>query len=266
MLQVAYLTTRQAVFYKLLRIYQRSVMKKILVLMSIVAGFAQSASAANFTQLGLIGQPNFRLLSEDFGSALSYKPLTPAEPLGITGFDIGLEVTSTDISKSGAALKAATGGALDVTTLIIPKLHVAKGLPLGIDVAAFLSAVPSTNIKLMGAELRYAIISGGVAMPAVAVRAAMTSMSGVDELDFNTKSLDISISKGILMFTPYAGVGQVWVNSTPKGTASALAAESFTQNKVFLGANLNLGLTNFALEGDTTGGASSYSLKFGFRW
>ena len=241
-------------------------MKKIFALLCLVAGFSQSAVAANFTAMNLLTQSDFRLLSEDFGSALSYKPVTPAEPLGITGFDIGLEVTSTDISKSGAALNTATGGAISVTRMIVPKLHIAKGLPLGIDVAAFISAVPSTNIKLMGGELRYAIMSGGVALPAVAVRAAMTSMTGVDELDFSTRSLDISISKGFLMFTPYVGAGQVWVNSTPRGTASNLSAESFTQSKVFAGANLNLGLMNFALEGDTTGGASSYSLKVGFRW
>ena len=241
-------------------------MKKIFALLCLVTGFSQSASAADFTALQFLSQSNFRLLSEDFGSALSYKPVTPAEPLGITGFDIGLEVTSTDISKSGAALKLATSNAVDITRMIVPKLHIAKGLPFGIDVAAFISAVPSTNIKLMGGELRYAIMSGGVALPAVAVRAAMTSMTGVDELDFSTRSLDISISKGFLMFTPYVGAGQVWVNSTPRGTASNLAAESFTQSKVFAGANLNLGLMNFALEGDTTGGASSYSLKVGFRW
>lgn len=242
-------------------------MKKLFVLLGLVAGFSQTATAADFTQLGAIGgQANFRLLSEDFGSALSYKPVTPAEPLGITGFDIGIEATTTDISKSGAVLKTATNGALDVTRLVIPKLHVAKGLPFGIDVAASIASVPSTDIKLIGGELRYAIIKGGIAMPVLAVRAAMTSMTGVPELDFNTRSLDISISKGFLMFTPYAGVGQVWVTSTPKGTASNLAQESFTQSKVFAGANINLGLMNFALEGDTTGGASSYSLKFGFRW
>jgi hypothetical protein len=243
-------------------------MKKLFVLLGLVAGFSQTASAADFTALGTIGQANFRLLSEDFGSALSYKPVTPAEPLGITGFDIGVEATTTDISKSGTVLKTATGGALDVTRIIIPKLHVAKGLPFGIDVAAVISSVPSTNIKLVGGELRYAIIKGGLALPAVAIRAAMTSMTGVDELSFKTRSLDLSISKGFLMFTPYAGVGQVWVTSTPQGSASAagLVEESFTQSKAFVGVNMNLGLTNFALEGDTTGGASSASLKIGFRW
>ena len=242
-------------------------MKKFLPLLLIFTTFSPAASAADFTALGAIGQANFRLLSEDFGSALSYKPVTPAAPLGITGFDIGVEVTSTDISKSGNALKLATNNAVDVTRLYVPKLHVAKGLPFGIDVAASIASVPSTNIKLIGGELRVALLSGGIAYPAIALRGAMTTMSGVDELDFNTKSLDLSISKGFLMFTPYAGVGQVWVNSTPKGTAATtLAAESFTQSKVFVGANLNFGLANFALEGDTTGGTSSYSFKFGFRW
>lgn len=242
-------------------------MKRLFALLCFVAGFSSAASAADISSLQALAQAEFKLLSEDLGSALSYKPVTPAEPLGITGFDLGLEVTSTDISKSSAALAKASGGSDTISTLIIPKLHVAKGLPFGIDVAAFYSAVPTTNIKLVGGELRYALMSGGVALPAVAIRAAMTKLSGVDQLAFDTKSLDISISKGILMFTPYIGVGQVWVNSTPQGSAAGvLTAESFTQGKVFAGANINLGLVNFALEGDKTGGASSYSLKAGFRW
>ena len=242
-------------------------MKKLFALLSLVAGFSTAASAADISTMQNLARAEFRLLSEDLGSALSYKPVTPAEPLGITGFDLGLEVTSTDISKSSAALAKASGGSSPVSTLIIPKLHVAKGLPFGIDVAAFYSAIPTTNIKLVGGELRYALMSGGVALPAVAIRGAITRLSGVDQLSFDTKSLDLSISKGFLMFTPYIGVGQVWVNSTANvaGTDGALD-QSFTQGKVFAGANINLGLVNFALEGDQTGGTASYSLKAGFRW
>ena len=77
-------------------------------------------------------------------------------------------------------------------------------------------------------------------------------------------NVDLSISKGFVMLTPYAGVGQVWVDSSPN--AGALTQESFTQGKVFAGANLNLGLINFALEADKTGEATSYSLKMGIRW
>jgi hypothetical protein len=160
-------------------------------------------------------------------------------------------------------LDTATGSSL--TSLIVPKLHVHKGLPFNIDVGAFYSSVPTTNIKLYGGELRYAILEGGTATPAVAIRGAMTKLSGVDQLDFGTKSLDVSISKGFAMLTPYAGVGTVWVDSTPNGIPT-LTKESFRQNKVFAGANLNFGLVNLAFEYDKTGSAASYSGKLGFRF
>ncbi len=243
-------------------------MKKLLPLLLLLAGFSQSASAVGFSALKLLNQEQFRLLSEDFGSALSYKPVTPATPLGIIGFDIGLVATVTDISKSGSVLKTATGDALDITKMVVPKLHAAKGLPFGLDVAMSMATVPDTNIKLMGGELRYAIIRGGLAIPAIAIRGAMTRMTGVEELTFETKSLDISISKGFLSFTPYVGVGKVWVDSKANvtGMGGVALSESFTQPKVFIGANLNLILINYALEADQTGGANSLSFKVGFRF
>ncbi|MBU0623195.1 MAG: hypothetical protein KJ795_15250 [Gammaproteobacteria bacterium] len=241
-------------------------MKKLLPLFCVLGVAAQPAFAANdINNLQALLQSEFRALSEDLGSALSYKPITPAEPLGITGFDMGIEVTATKMSKSEQAWKTATNSSSGIGTLYVPKLHVAKGLPLDIDVAAFYSAIPTTNIKLTGVELRYAPLPGGVATPAVAVRASYTKLSGVDQLAFDTKGLDVSISKGFAMFTPYAGVGQVWVSSAP-AASTGLSGESFTQSKVFAGVNINLGMTNIALEGDKTGGTSSYGMKLGFRF
>ncbi len=239
-------------------------MKKILPLICTLAFMVQPAAAADITNLGALGQASFKTLSEDFGSALSYKPVTPAEPLGILGFDVGIVVTSTDVSRSTDFLNTVTNSTDSIKTLIVPKLHVAKGLPMNFDIAAFISKVPTTNISLVGGEIRYSPLSGGVAMPAVAVRGALTKLTGVDQLDLNTKSLDVSISKGFLMFTPYAGVGQVWVTSTPNGVP--LQEESFSKSKIFVGGNLNLGLMNIALEGDKTGDAKSGSLKIGFRF
>jgi hypothetical protein len=69
------------------------------------------------------------------------------------------------------------------------------------------------------------------------------------------------------MFTPYAGIGQVWVDSSANvgGTDGALS-EKFSKGKVFVGANLNLGLANFAAEVDNTGGTRTVSVKTGFRF
>ena len=238
-------------------------MKKKILLLCISSCFAQSALAANIN-LGtaLFSQADFRAFSEDIGSALSYKAITPPTPLGITGFDVGVEVSSTAVQHSKQWAQA-TGSSM--SNVIVPKLHLYKGLPLNIDVGIFYSAVPRTNIKLYGGELRYAILEGGVATPAVGIRGALTKLSGVNQLAFSTKSLDISISKGFAIFTPYAGLGTVWVDSTPNGVGT-LKKETFRQNKIFVGGNFNFGITNIALEYDKTGSAPSYSAKLGFRF
>ena len=238
-------------------------MKKLLALLCTFA-IVQPAMAGSITNLGAIGgQTNFDTLSKDLGAALSYKPVTPAASLGMTGFDVGLEVTQTSMSKSSQIWKTVTNDST-VSNLYIPKLHVAKGLPLGFDMAAFYSKIPTTNISLYGGELRYAIVDGGITMPAVAIRGSYTKLAGVTQLSMDTKGLDISVSKGFAMFTPYAGVGEVWVNSTPNVTG--LSGESFTQNKIFVGANANFLLTNLAAELDRTGGVQSISVKLGFRF
>ncbi|MBI5889900.1 MAG: hypothetical protein HZB47_04390 [Nitrosomonadales bacterium] len=240
-------------------------MKKLLALFCTLS-LAQPALAANISTLGNLGQSEFRTLSEDLGAALSYKPITPAEPLGTTGFDMGIEVTQTDTSRSAQAWSKATNNGSTVSKVYVPRLHIAKGLPFGIDIAAFYSKIPSTNISLVGGELRYAIVEGGIATPAIAVRGSYTKLGGVDQLALDTKGLDVSISKGFAMLTPYAGVGQVWVTSKANVTPLTLSEEKFTQSKVFVGANLNLGLTNIAAEVDKTGGIQSVSLKLGFRF
>lgn len=211
---------------------------------------------------GLATQAQFRLLSEDLGATLSYKPLTPAEPLGITGFDIGIAATGTRLKNSAVFQQAGAG---DISTAVVPSLRVNKGLPFGIDIGAMAGGVPGTDIRVWGAELRYAILRGGVAVPAIGIRGSYTKLAGVDQLEFNTKGLDVSISKGFAFFTPYAGVGRVWAASTPTDIP-ALSKESFSLGKVFVGANLNFGLTNLVLEGDRTGDATSYGLKLGFRF
>jgi hypothetical protein len=236
-------------------------MKKYLSLLCVLGCFVQPVWAANNVNLtNFTGvQSDFKAFSEDLGSAMSYKHVTPPAPLGITGFDIGLEVTSTKMRN----LDIATGSSM--TNLVVPKLHVYKGLPLNIDVGAFYSAVPTTNIKFYGGELRYAILEGGVALPAVGIRGALTKLTGVSQLALTTKSLDVSVSKGFAIFTPYAGIGRVWVDSTPDA-ASGLTKETFQQGKIFVGGNLNFGLMNVALEYDKTGTAPSYSAKLGFRF
>lgn len=222
------------------------------------------AWAADINNIGGLTQDEFHRLSQDLGAALSYKPLTPAEPLGLFGFDVGLAATVTKIQNPDAFKNAGAG---DISNVAVPSLRLNLGLPFGIDVGAMAGAAPGTNIRLYGAELRWAFVKGGVAVPAIALRGSYTQLSGVDQLDFNTRGVDLSISKGFAFFTPYGGVGKVWVTSTPKDIPTVSPTEeSLSLNKGFVGFNLNFVLVNLALEWDKTGDATSYGAKLGFRF
>ncbi len=214
-------------------------------------------------QLPNATQDEFRLISEDLGAGLSYKPQTPTTPLGLTGFDIGAAVSVTKLQNVSALEKISSNKVS--SNLPVPTLRAYKGLPFGIDFGLLYAKVPGSNIKLTGGELRYAIIEGGVAVPAVGIRGAFTKLSGVDQLALSTRSLDVSISKGFATLTPYAGLGRVWVDSNPQGVP-VLTEEKFSEGKAFIGLGVNFLVMNLNFEADRTGSTSAYSFKLGFRF
>jgi hypothetical protein len=211
------------------------------------------AAAKDLTIQGL-SQDDFHKISQDLGAALSYKPLSPAEPLGLFGFDLGIAGTDTKIKNTDSFNNAGVG---NISDIVVPSARFNLGLPFGVDVGVMAGAAPSTNVRLYGGEVKWAFIKGSTTMPAVAIRASYTQLGGVDQL----------ISKGFALFTPYAGIGKVWVTSTPKDIPSATPAkESLSLNKGFVGVNMNFVLVNVALEADKTGEDTSYGLKLGFRF
>lgn len=232
-------------------------------LLALAVLFSGAAHAANdFDNLSLLSQEQFKLLSENLSSAASYKAVAPAEPMGTLGFDVGLEVSVTEIDET--VFDLASAGGWDLSSLPVPKLHAHKGLPFGVDVGAFFTSVPDTSITLWGAELRYAFMTGGIASPALGIRATYSQLGGISELDMNSKGIEVAISKGFLMLTPYAGIGKIYTSSEAVGVSS-LSKEDIEQNKLFAGLNINFG-TNLALEVDKTGEFTTFSAKLGFRF
>lgn len=238
------------------------------MVMSAVASPTWALDDLSLDKLTAKGQATFEALTEDLAAALSYKAIVPAEPLGMPGFDVGLELSLTKLQntdKWGEAI-----GDTSLSILPLPKLHAHVGLPFGVDFGAVYASVPSTNIKYYGGELRYSFVSGNTLIPAVAVRGAMTKLTGVDHFDLSTKSLELTVSKGFLMLTPYAGIGNVWATGSSdvkkSSGATAFSDADLSLFKAFLGLNINMGLVNFAFEADKTGDAPTYSAKFGLRF
>lgn len=230
------------------------------VLMSLSA---VTSWAADLDGLGDLNQAEFEGLSKDLTAAFSYKAVAPAESLGITGFDVGVSASVTQLEYADVWNKATSSGGT-ISTLIVPKLYLQKGLPYDFDFGVYYFTLPDSELEAWGLELKYAVIGGDAAMPAVAIRGAYTTLLGVDELKITTRSIDLSISKSVFMLTPYAGIGRVWGNTKPIGSAaSILAPVDITETKVFIGVSFTPLFFNLAIEGEKVGGIASYSLKLG---
>ncbi len=194
-------------------------------------------------------QSQFHDVSEQLGLAIAYLPLAPAEPLGLLGFDLGVEITASKIDRNESFWKEVMPStSTPPGYLPFPKLHVQKGLPFGLDVGLVYTKLPSSNIGMVGGELKWAILKGTLATPALAIRGSYTTLTGVDTLDLSTYGADVSVSKGIAFITPYLGVGEVWIKSSTD--AVPLQDESISAMRTFVGVKLSLLVLSFAAEAD----------------
>jgi hypothetical protein len=222
------------------------------------------ALAGDITQLQTLSQSEFRSLSEDLGAALSYKPLVPTAPLGFPGVDVSAAATGTHL-KHPELLQRATGSSDSISTLVVPSVRASVGLPLNLDVSAMYSSVSKIGASLYGGAVAWAFVPGDAALPAVGLRGSYTRTQGIDQLNFSTGGLDVSISKGFAFITPYAGAGRVWLTSEPLN-AMGLHKESLWLNKGYAGLSFKLALIHLDLEYDRTGPANSYGAKLGLRF
>lgn len=234
-------------------------MKKIVILtlsslfsfLLFVATVSDAVAGGNDIQLQLgLEESEFKDLSKQVGLFISYIPLAPAEPLGILGFDIGVEMTGVKIDSGSSVWKNAVSDSKPPDYIVLPKLHVQKGLPFGVDVGAIFATVPGSNIKLYGGELKWAVLKGSIVTPAVAIRGSFTTLAGVDDIDASTYGVDASVSKGFGPITPYAGIGQVWIKAGENSSLVTIPDVSTSATKLFVGTRISLLIISIALEAD----------------
>ena len=238
-------------------------MRTPLVVAALLGGLAAAspARAADFPDIGNLVQGEFRDLARDLGAVSSYKGVIPATPLGTLGFDVGLEVTHTQLENSRLFSLA---GADDYSSLVIPKVHVHKGLPANFDVSAFVGGVTQVDAYVWGAAIRWTLADDGLVYPAVGVRASATKTTGTGDLKVATGALDLLVSKKFTVVTPYIGAGVVRTEASVAN--SFLAKEKVDESRVFGGVNVNLVAMNLAFEAEKMGDNVSLSAKIGWRF
>ena len=223
--------------------------------------FPIATHAESFESLRNLDQRTFEMLARNLSAATHYKGVIPAESLGVLGLDVGFELSTTEIDQD--VFDLASDGSFEADALVLPRIHAHKGLPFGLDVGAFLSAIPDTDLSVVGAELRLSLARGSILKPAIALRGSYSQIQGIADFELNNTALELTISKGFLFFTPYGGVGVVRTNA--EANFGNLEDENFTQEKMFIGATLNAGL-GLTVEADRTGDFTTFSAKFGLRF
>ena len=154
----------------------------IVILLILLMSMATYTSAMDISIPDSATQNEFRDFVKEVGYALTFAPMAPAAPLHITGFDVSIEVVATDIDDDKKYWKTFIDDADVDAILPVPRIHVQKGLPRNIDIGAMYASVPDSNINLWGIEVKWAILEGTVATPALCVRGSYSTLSGVDDL------------------------------------------------------------------------------------
>jgi hypothetical protein len=213
-------------------------------------------------------QAVFRLVSEDLASAASYKPLVPSASTGIVGFGVGTAVLFNQIRNRdafGLALAApGTPPEQGPASIAQYALRLNKGLPMDLDIGASVSKFVGADIQVAGADLRWAAVLEGTYMPAISLRAAVSALSGSDQVSLRTVSYDVAFSKRFWAVTPYLGIGQVQTQATP--SLPGLQVENFNLLRIFGGAGLTVNRMSFMMEVDKTGEAANVGMKLGLQF
>lgn len=210
----------------------------------------------------------FDTFVEEVGALSAYRAMAPAEPGGITGFDIAIAASAVNIDSNLWDL-VTIGSSYTSDYLYVPSIRIRKGLPLNFDVGVSYTGMPSSDISLIGGELQWALLEGGVAEPALAIRGHYSKLLGVADLDLQSYGADLVASKGFAILTPYIGVGVVAAKGDYTGNpliqSVTLDSHSYTTTRFFGG--LQVAMLPFQLTADVEiADQPVYSLKAGVAW
>lgn len=172
----------------------------------------------------------FRALASELGVVLAPRLSEPADTLGFGGFHFSADVAYTSITDDAdhwqvlESSPQTLGGSHGNSTMTTTGFFVRKGiwLPLpSFEVGVGAVHLSNSHIWTPQAYAKFALHEGyhDTPFPSVAVRGAVSRMTGSDQLDLTIASVDASISKhfgiaGLFRASPYLGYN--WLIIVPR--------------------------------------------------
>jgi hypothetical protein len=230
---------------------------------SVFGVLATAPAQASFSVSPRATRGDFEAFHRRFSSDAYFYPRHSAAPLGLIGFEVYADATYEDKFDDQSFNRTAVDGDYTGGFLSVARVGARKGLPGGVDLGLAYGKTLNGDVKLISAEIQYAILHGGLLEPALSVRVTGTRTVNAAAYELNQYGADVLLSKGFTVLTPYIGVG--FIRSQGKLSRGLLGTfeDTETQGVAFAGVTLNLLLPkiNFEVE---KGEAVQAAVRVGF--
>lgn len=207
---------------------------------------------------------DFSAFHRHFSFDAYHYPRHGAAPLGLIGFEVYADATYDEEFDDEEFVDTAIDGDFTGGFLSIARIGARKGLPGGFDIGLAYGRALEGDVKLLSADLQYAILKGGVLSPAFSVRVTGTRTLDSEVYELDQYGAEVLLSKGFTVVTPYIGGGIVYSKGTlDRGDLLGDLEEEETDGVLYAGVTLNLLLPKITVElekGEVLQGA----LRIGF--
>ena len=194
-------------------------------------------------------QEDFQAFHSRFSSGAYFYPRHGAAPLGLIGFEVYADATYDEGFDDEPFNDTAIDGDLTGGFLSIARVGARKGLPGGVDLGVSYGRALGGDVKLVSAEIQYAILKGGLVKPALSLRVTGSRSLESEAYDLDQYGAEVLLSKGFAVLTPYVGAGLVYSKGTlDRGSLLPGFEEEETRGVIYAGLTLNLLLPKITVE------------------
>lgn len=212
-------------------------------------------------------QAQWETFTRQAGAILSFKSLASAEPLGKLNYVLGIDYSLTPVDQHDPAwINTFTHPDADCPLgdqIQIPTVRARLGVSPTMDVGAYWTIAPGANYGLVGGEFRYAFLRESPRVPAAALSASASWLTGVPDFDFGVYSVGFVASKRIAMFKPYVGIRESLAVGRETTSKVDLKTESIPLTQGFLGATYSIWRLGLGAEYDVAA-VNTFAFVVGF--
>ena len=197
------------------------------VTLAVLVGGPAAYADRNDIELSRLGNPGtdaasasnlkFEALTRSLAASVTSANLMPPETTGHAGFAVNMELGA--VGFPAATQYPTESGQDPISPLLVPSLHVRKGLPFSVELGARMGWIDRSSLFATTGELKWAVNEGFTWLPDIGVRAHVTRLLGTHDFSVTATGVDLGVGKqfplgGMVTLTPYGGIDFVHVSAS----------------------------------------------------